>query len=1500
MKCQPVACIWSDSPPPQHQVTATAVLNHPPTLYTGGSDGSIIWWSFSSNLSKQNVWPVAMLCGHASKIVDLDICFPVTMSGGHGEMENTSNVAVNSSSSSSAGYGALISVCTDGVMCIWSRQSGHCKRRRKIPPWVGTPSAISTLPASPRYVCVACCSVDSVNTSSSQYSEPAEGGEASVDRESHFRKGSKCAIVVFDTYSLNIVQTVFHGSLSIGPLKFMAVVLSAENYGKQSVILSDSVGGLQSVMISKESETGSNALPKSSSQLGISASVDGLLDGEYLVSIVAHGEFLALIYRACCVFRLVGNGNVFGKMDLVDSPLCDDGPSFQSRLAGGMFLSIDDGESVLATRDPPEQFEEIFVVWSNIGAAIVFTISGSHDTFKHEPLYEIPAISHPFNTKLSVNFTQLNGSLIRVESMCYLVGESLLWKPHITMWLLRQQHDSTGKFGQQCRMLGEGGFPSNWIRNSSSPSSIFPVAKEGTLSESCDSELINLNGMCGGTVNSDHILQGKVVSSSLVLSEKFDAPYGIVYGFYSGEIEVVRFRKFFQGLGSSGETSNGKPEVFGQSFLGHRGPILCLAAHSMLGSVNEQKSCWFLVSGSMDCTIRIWDLDGGNLVTVMHHHVAPVRQIILPPPHTDRPWSDCFISVGEDSCVSLVSLETLRVERMFPGHLSYPAMVVWDGVKGYIACLCKNQFETYTTVDVLYLWDVKTGGRERVLRGTASHSMFDHFCKGINVNSVTDSILGGITSASSLLLPIVEDGNFPRSDSKNLEHGVASLQTAKRRITDASRGPKEKAAEQLSASEILHSGKHPIKCMCPFPGMATLRFDLSCLVFPCQSNTQPTENGSNLEITGESERRPDSPCSPLMNSDGQRTTHDPVEEHEWISSLEGCLIRFSLSFLHLWGVDRDLDRLLLSEMNVIKPDNFILASGLQGDRGSVTLTFPSPQATLELWRSSSEFCAIRSLTMVSLAQRMISLSRSSSAASSALAAFYTRKMAEIVPDVKPPSLQLLVSFWQDKSEHVRMAARSLFHCAASRAIPHPLCGQRVNQHGLLPVVADIAEMEVQKHLHVNGTSRSSFVDGVTETIGNSEAEDSTILAWLESFEMQDWISCVGGTSQDAMASLIIVAAALAVWYPSLVKPSVARLVVHPLVKLVMAMSDKYSATAAELLAEGMESTWKSCIGPEIPRLIGDIFFQIECVSGASAILSPQNSSVSVSMRETLAGILLPSLAMADVLGFLNVIESQIWSTASDSPVHVVALMTLIRVLRGSPKPLAPFLDKAVNFIFQTMDYANLVLRKSCLPHSMHALKEIVRVFPMISLNQTSSRLAVGDAIGDIHSVTIRIYDMQSVTILKVLDASGPPGLPSLLGGVSDKSVTTGISALSFSPDGEGLVAFSEHGLMIRWWSLESGWWEKLSRSLVPIQCTKLIFVPPWEGFSPNSSRSSVMASIIGHDRKVSSPDNSRGSSDVDNLNSVLHSLDLSYRIEWVEERKLILMHHGHELGSFQL
>lgn len=252
-----------------------------------------------------------------------------------------------------------------------------------------------------------------------------------------------------------------------------------------------------------------------------------------------------------------------------------------------------------------------------------------------------------------------------------------------------------------------------------------------------------------------------------------------------------------------------------------------------------------------------------------------------------------------------------------------------------------------------------------------------------------------------------------------------------------------------------------------------------------------------------------------------------------------------------------------------------------------------------------------------------------------------------------------------------MAARSLFHCAASRAIPRPLCCSKATQH----VSLDTCPNLISDKEGGDATVACPISDLNIESHGDFIEEDSEITLWLESYEMQDWISCVGGTTQDAMTSQIIVAAALAVWYPSIVKPRLATVVVHPLIKLVMAINEKYSAAAAEILAEGMESTWKVCIGSEIPRLIGDIFFQVECVSGASANASSPNYAAPHNIRETLVGILLPSLAMADIPGFLHVIESQIWSTASDSPVHVVSLMNLIRVVRGSPRNLAPYLEK---------------------------------------------------------------------------------------------------------------------------------------------------------------------------------------------------------------------------------
>ncbi|XP_052211595.1 uncharacterized protein LOC127814250 isoform X3 [Diospyros lotus] len=1411
-----------------------------------------------------------------------------------------------------------------------------------MPPWVGSPSVIQALPENPRYVCIGCCSFDAVHLGDHQSPGSAEEAEASTDRDPQYRKHSRCTIVIVDSYTLTIVQTIFHGNLSIGPLRFMAIISPVEDMGKQSVLLVDSYGKLQFVPIVKEPNSeGENgtALEKKPYNLEMTDWSEGSSKGLQVVTFATSRQVLAHVYRTYCIFSLVSSGTKIGEISFVNSQLCPEDVSAQSHVIGGMFLESGSNRMVMENLESCDRFDEHFSVWNNSGFAVVYRITHMENIFSYNLLSVIPAVAHPVDVKLSTCFIQLSTYLLRIESICIHVEEPSLWKPHVTAWLLPQQDDNKLNLLQSCKMLGEGSFFADWTTNSISQS----VTEEGLTSDAG----IRLGGtrarFSEKNCNVDDILEMDecimfsqdrcFVTSSMVISESSCSPYAVVYGFQSGEIQVARFNISSEDSYSRIQLHEDNPNVSKQYFLGHTGAVLCLAAHWMVGIAKGWSFSRVLISGSMDCTIRIWNLDSGDVITVMHHHIAPVRQIILPPPQTDRPWNDCFLSVGEDFCVTLVSLETLRLERMFPGHPFYPAKVVWDSGRGYLACLCQNHLGRSDVHDVLCIWDVKTGARERVLHGTASHSMFDHFCKGINMNSVSEGLLNGNTSASSLLLPVVEDANLSQSHSKKLSKGASSsnvfpnIKNMTQSQMHSSKGNSGKISSSTPSN--LQSNRQPINCFCLFSGIVALSFDLAVLLPSYQKHEifkvgdeklgnacvgdqgaqMPKDTGKERDQNYKKEHRAEK-CSPqnvmvdqiiLDGSDLHGTSADTAADGDWVSSSEGCLLKLSLSLLHLWGVDIALDKVLTTEMKLKRPKDFLLASGLQGDRGSLTLTFPSLRATLELWRSSSEFSALRSLTMVSLAQRTVSLSHSCSAAGSALAAFYTRNILEKVSDLKPPSLQLLVSFWQDGSEHVRMASRSLFHCAASRAIPLPLCSQKANVHESFLSSPHGTEVNKNKISNTEKASRNSLKsDGELESQGVSQDEESEVKAWLESFEVQDWICCVGGTSQDAMTSHIIVAAALAVWYPSLVKPRLAMLVVQQLVKLVMAMNDKYSSTAAELLAEGMESTWKACIASEIPRLLGDIFFQVECVTGVPGNSSAQNPAVPVNFQETLIKILLPSVAAADIPGFLNVVESQIWSTASDSPVHVVSLVTLIRIIRATPRHLVQYLDKVVSFILQTMDPSNSVMRKTCLQSSRVALKEAVRVFPMVALNDTSTRLAVGDAIGEVNNASIRVYDMQSMTKVKVLDASGPPGLPSLLERASEMVAITAISALSFSPEGEGLVAFSEHGLMIRWWSLGSAWWEKLSRNPVPVQCTKLIFVPPWEGFSPNATRSSIMASTEEHDPQAITKENTGALSQMDRLKLLIHNLDLSYRLEWVGERKVLLMKHGQELGTFQL
>lgn len=826
---------------------------------------------------------------------------------------------------------------------------------------------IRTLPNNKRYVCITCTFI-----TQEQYStDSVEGSKSLAYIEVQNSTPSKCTVIMVDSVTLAVVQTVFHGNVCIGPLMSTAVVFTSEDMETQSVMIIDVFGKALYLPIEKDSDLKGQTVPvvsNDSSNLKVMDWADESKEKESLMAFTKQGSVLALVHKTYCTFRQAYDGIVFGKISFTVDQLC-----FEDKLyvVGGKFLKDD-------TSISSNGFVEEFVAWNNIGAAVVYRISFSNGIFKYDLLSVIPAVLHPSDMRLCFSFIPLHKYVFRVESICFHVKIHKFWRPRVTIWPSPVQHNSHGDYPLKCDRLAESDLFDKLAMD-------FSLSKTDVLDEGAilSSEMTSWENNVPSPSERDNVnlsfvahQGGELVSSSMVISENYPAPYAVVYGFFNGDIQIVRFHMFFSALETltQNPSQEAHPNEQKHHLSGHKGALLCLASHQMVSRSLACSSNHVLLSGSADCTVRVWDLESGNLVAVFHQHVAPVRQIILPPTKIEYPWSDCFLTVGDDLCVALVSLQTLRVERLFPGHVYFPEKVLWDGVRGYIACLCPNHSQKPDLHDILYIWDVKTGARERVLRGAAAHSMFDHFLKSINETSLSSNLMNGNTSVSSLVLSVNEPTTFsqfhPKVQGKGITPQASAASKIEQNAPEKSNIVNEAGTKPgLAISRVFQSETHPIRSSSPFPGVSILSFDLSSLMSLCSMN-EYFEDGSHLGIknhvkgagSGSSQDGPHRRAdymkdlgpqmpSPQHGNGKSRTAGASTvtpEHHKWVRTLEGCLLQFSLSFLHLWDVDKELDNLLITEMHLIKPDSFIVSSGILGDRGSMTLAFPGSSSTLEV------------------------------------------------------------------------------------------------------------------------------------------------------------------------------------------------------------------------------------------------------------------------------------------------------------------------------------------------------------------------------------------------------------------------------------------------------------------------------------------------------------------------------------------------------------------------
>eukprot|EP00850_Spirogloea_muscicola_P009149 SM000050S17074 [mRNA] locus=s50:671217:677504:- [translate_table: standard] len=1015
-----------------------------------------------------------------------------------------------------------------------------------------------------------------------------------------------------------------------------------------------------------------------------------------------------------------------------------------------------------------------------------------------------------------------------------------------------------------------------------------------------------------------------------------------------------------------------------QRLHGHQGAVLCMAEFfppsrggaGKGGVRGHGAGRHVLLSGGHDGAVRAWALDdGGTLLAVLRHHVAPLHSLVLPPAGTPLPWAACFLSAGVDGGVALVSTETWRCERLLPGHPGgAPRFLVWEPAKGYLAVVL-DRISTNDAAQALLSFlahrQRKAAERAGAGAGAAAGLLGPLWPPGGRYSDILvlpqeEGPAAGSPSAATTA-PAAAAAAAPATPLQRVSSGlelIASVFAPAPAVSTAAAAEVEPlladgshAADLLQPATLPMPAKLPsaaspsplqqrlapplpplppaVRGVLPLPGIPVLLFDVPALLMvPVHPQRQQPPGaklgtGAGAEILAAAAPAAETSQLEEGNGSGSGSSEEAAAP---------AALLLALALLHEWGICSELDACLHAELDIAPPAAGAASPGLAGDGGAVSLSLAEPPSSrLHHWVASPEFSASRSLAITALAQRLMGIAPNARQSCSMLASHYSRGLAEKMPSFATPSLEVLACYWQHPAEHLRQAAKSLFHCSATRSFPPLLRSSTFPSPRPVLAAAPLV-----------AAPSPAFPPPADDGLWDS----TEIYAWLHGPLSEEGVARPM-EGEDARAVRIVVAAALAMWYPSLGRPDLPPAVTLPLLELARTAASLHAATAAEFLAEGMASTWLPLIGPEVPRLIIDAFALTESLGAqiapvaatpAAAVPAPASAvlgttlasslSVAAVVREVLCSALLPALAAADVPGFLHVMQGQLGSSSPTSPVHVVALLALVRAIRANPRAM-------VIVLLHTMDPGNPLLRRTCIQSAMAVVMELVRNLPMVAFHRGgggtsgasgasagggSPRLAIGDALGDISCLGIHIYDLRSVSKVRILDASGPPGHPGLMGlataagsnhhagGGSLQAVTLGnlggISAVAFLGDGEGLIAFSQRGMVLRWWSLGANWWQKLNRGVVTVQCTKMVLVPPLPGLSQASFPSLIGTLTESECGEPQSPtarrlSQSLASGGASPLQLALQTLDLSFRLEWRPvDRRIALHHQGKEVKNF--
>ncbi|KND01153.1 uncharacterized protein SPPG_04244 [Spizellomyces punctatus DAOM BR117] len=770
----------------------------------------------------------------------------------------------------------------------------------------------------------------------------------------------------------------------------------------------------------------------------------------------------------------------------------------------------------------------------------------------------------------------------------------------------------------------------------------------------------------------------KVVSVASV-SNKY-----IAKGYENGEIRIIPVRCVFS------DSAGDREEGAYLTLKGHIGPVTSIYAPHPRESGGRN----VLLSGGMDCTVKVWNMDDGKLLASFLNHAEYVQGFVPIPSDAGQRLKSSIFSISKDRSIASIDLEDLRCCYRLTGHSHEIDSVHWRTLDEILVVACVD--------GTAYIWQLKTGHLDRIISGSDVDDILASCdgqvsCKSFGLGYQHVNIKKSI---SAFPIYTSEDDAPPllafQINTKRLIseiHGNQVLtppatpptNSALSRIHSQTQHPR-RSSSLYSEHGSMDQSNIPSRPASPKPSAQHFSQNISHN-FMDIFKSRPGSPSLLSSIGKSGSEREVSPAPSPKREEAETPRDENTKEPPDMEAVYALC-----AALMSWGLDNDLDSLCQERADFVRPGKHV-AFGMRGANGYLSIFAPEKNPAAD-WMISSTVTAARLLNLLALTRPALSARGLEDQLSTIVTHYGTTLPSIVGRQFAFPSFSFLAKYWQDPIAEVQQVARTLFNSTLAKMGTEEKAAVIEYWRAHLPAIS-------KKNTKMN--TRAVIILGI---VGSLQPDALNMRACKDVAESLDLLIREELRSVYRVAAVELLGSGFAIWEPHINGTSLLRTLIN---------------------FSGLTTSTQSASG------------------GAGSPTASPNPALIMVARQALVQIATINSAL-----FISTLTFDLMHSKSATE-RAGSLKLLGMFIAKKPIILYPHLARIVEAIVKCLDPNQPQIRDSLQQIVTVNFAELVKTYPNVAFHHASQRLAVGTMEG----IAI-VYDVRIAARVQIMEGHTKP------------------------------------------------------------------------------------------------------------------------------------------------